>query len=119
MKIVNILDEIAGTPVDPEVGIAIVKASEEPGVSVHLAVVGERIRPHYHKVSDEVYSIIKGKGLMTVGHETMEIREGDVITIPRGKVHSLINTGVEPCLVLFSTGPRFDPEKDRFFTGEE
>lgn len=115
MKVVNILKKINDLPVDPQAGIIIVKGAEEEGVSVSLAVVENRIRPHYQKVSDEIYTILRGKGLVTVGSHTKEVSEGDVIAIPKGEVHSFVNTGQEPCLVLFSSGPKFDPETDRFF----
>jgi len=115
MKVVNILQKINQVSVDPEVGIAIVHGAEEDGVSVSLAVVVDRIRPHYQKVSDEIYTILRGKGLVTVGSQTKEVSEGDVVAIPKGEVHSFVNTGQEPCLVLFSSGPKFVPETDRFF----
>lgn len=115
MKVVNILQKINQVPIDPEVGIAIVYGAELAGVSVSLAVVEDRIRPHYQKVSDEIYTILRGKGLVTVGSHTKEVSEGDVIAIPKGEVHSFVNTGQEACWVLFSSGPKFVPETDRFF----
>lgn len=115
MKPVNLLDEATKTPIDPEVGIALVKGVSEPGVSIGLAVVHDQIKPHYQKVSDEIYYIVRGEGKLTVGDEIMELREGDTAAIPKGTVHGFVNTGAEPCLVLFSSGPKFDPETDRFF----
>jgi mannose-6-phosphate isomerase-like protein (cupin superfamily) len=115
VKVVNLLENIATTLIDPDVGIALVQGVAEPGVSIGLAVVQDRIKPHYQKVSDEVYYIVRGQGRLTVGEATRELREGDVAAIPKGQVHSFINTGTEPCLVLFSSGPKFEPETDRFF----
>lgn len=115
MKAVNVLAKINEIPIDPEVGIAVIKGAELPGVSVGLAVVKDRIRPHYQKISDEIYTIIKGQGQASIGGQTIELQEGDVVAIPKGEVHSFINTGNEPCLLLFSSGPRFDAETDRFF----
>lgn len=118
VKIVNILKQINTVPLDPTVGISIVQGVEEPGVSVNLAVVENSIRPHYHKVSDEIYTVLKGKGMLTVGSTTKEVSEGDVISIPKGEVHGFVNTGQEPALILFSSGPKFVPETDRFFPEE-
>lgn len=115
MKIINLLDGIAKTPIDPAVGIALVQGVSEPGVSIGLAVVKDQIKPHYQKISDEIYYIISGQGNLTVGEETRALRQGDVAAIPKGQVHGFVNTGTEPCLVLFSSGPKFEPEKDRFF----
>lgn len=119
MEKINVLEKVNTTPLDPEVGIAIIKGAELPGVSVSLAVVEDRIRPHYQKVSDEVYTIIKGQGQASIGGRTVELQEGDVVAIPKGQVHSFINTGSEPCLLLFSSGPRFDAETDRFFPKQD
>lgn len=115
MQVTNVLNNMAQTPIDPEVGIAIVEGVAEPGVSCSLAVVKDRIRPHYQKVSDEIYYIVRGQGILTVGNEQQPLTEGDVAAIPKGQVHGFVNTGTEPCLVLFASGPKFEPEKDRFF----
>lgn len=118
MKVVNVLDAMKRTPVDPAVGIAVVAGAAEPGVSVGLAVVEKAIRPHYQKVSDEIYYVVRGRGRLTVGGETRELSEGDVVAIPKGQVHGFENTGSEPCLILFASGPRFEPATDRFFPEE-
>ena len=115
MKVVNVLEKVAATPIDPAVGIAIAEGVAEPGVSVSLAVVVDRIRPHYQKISDEVYYIVDGEGTLTVGNAIRQLKQGDVAAIPKGQVHGFVNTGSRPCLVLFASGPKFDPETDRFF----
>lgn len=115
MKIVNILEEMNKTSIDPEVGIAVVQGTAEPGVSIGLAVVTDSIRPHYQKISDEIYYVLKGKGEITIDEEIQALKEGDVVSIPKGSVHGFKNTGHEPCLILFSSGPKFEPDRDRFF----
>lgn len=115
MQIVNLIARMKETPVDPAVGIAVVSGVHEAGVSIGLAVVHDRIRPHYQKVSDEIYYVLQGQGELTVGDETRVLAEGDTASIPKGQVHGFVNTGDKPCLILFSSGPKFDPETDRFF----
>lgn len=115
MQSVNLLERMKQTPVDPAVGIAVVAGVAEAGVSLGLAVVHDRIRPHYQKVSDEIYYILQGQGDLTVGEETLTLSEGDTCAIPKGQVHGFVNTGDKPCLILFSSGPKFEPETDRFF----
>jgi mannose-6-phosphate isomerase-like protein (cupin superfamily) len=115
MVVVNLLEDMAKTPVDPAVGIAVVAGVAEPGVSIGLAVVEKSIRPHYQKVSDEIYYILRGQGVITVDGAKQALKEGDVVSIPKGQVHGFENTGSEPCLVLFASGPKFEPDKDRFF----
>ena len=45
---------------------------------------------------DELYYIIFGKGEMKINDETKEVREGDLIFIPKGSSHSLRNTSERP-----------------------
>lgn len=45
--------------------------------------------PHYHKLSEEFYFILKGEGTMTVSEKTETIREGDAVLIPAGEWHTL------------------------------
>jgi len=87
----------------------------EPGVSIGLAVVQDRIKPHYQKISDEIYYLLQGEGELTIGCETRKLTAGDTVAIPKGQVHGFVSTGSEPCLILFASGPKFDPETDRFF----
>lgn len=118
MEVVNLLEKMKRTPVDSAVGIAVVAGVAEPGVSIGMAVVEKTIRPHYQKVSDEIYFVLRGCGRLTVGTETRELKEGDVAAIPKGTVHGFENTGPEPCLVVFASGPKFEADKDRFFPGD-
>lgn len=115
MEIVNLLTQMKKTPVDPAVGIAVVAGVAEPGVSIGMAVVEKNIRPHYQKVSDEIYFVLRGQGRITVGAKARDLKEGDVVAIPKGTVHGFENTGAEPCLVVFASGPKFEADKDRFF----
>ena len=46
---------------------------------------------HLHKGQEEVYFFIKGKGKMTIDDITFEVKEGDVILIPDGAYHRVIN----------------------------
>ncbi|MDX9872518.1 MAG: cupin domain-containing protein, partial [Clostridia bacterium] len=101
----DMLESMKNTPVDPAVGIAVVKGVALPGVSLGMAVVVDKIKPHYQKVSDEIYYILKGQGELTVGEETVLLHEGEAASIPKGQVHGFVNTGDEPCLVLFASGP--------------
>ncbi|HSI20228.1 MAG TPA: cupin domain-containing protein [Verrucomicrobiae bacterium] len=57
--------------------------------------VGARTTPHKHLVTHEVYIMEKGIGLLILDGEEMEVRAGDLIEIPLGVVHQLINIGDE------------------------
>lgn len=70
--------------------------------------VGAAVGRHHHLVTEEIYYILRGQGLMTVGEESREVTEGDAVFIPRGKAHTLENTGTEPMTILLVCGPAYD-----------
>ena len=55
--------------------------------------VQERTRGHSHKGQDEVYIFLFGQGFMVVGNETFSVRTGDIILVPEGEFHQVINGG--------------------------
>lgn len=57
-------------------------------VSEFEVLGGGEVHPHSHPTF-EFYYVISGRGLMTVGDETREIRQGDLVKIPPDVVHSL------------------------------
>ena len=59
-----------------------------------LAVIppGGAQRVHSH-APEQVYFILEGSGLMTVGAETRRVGPGDCVFIPSGQPHGLQNDG--------------------------
>ncbi|HYP27716.1 MAG TPA: cupin domain-containing protein [Blastocatellia bacterium] len=68
---------------------------------------GCSVTPHHHDRLEEVYYILSGRGVMSVGDEQREVGPGDAIYIPRGTRHTLANTGTEPVKLLLVCGPAF------------
>ena len=68
---------------------------------------GKAVTPHHHIELEEIYYILSGKGLMSVGTEFREVSSGDAIYVPRGARHTLENTGEEPIRLLVACGPAF------------
>ena len=68
---------------------------------------GAAVTPHHHRELEEIYYLIEGQGLMTVGDEQQEVSAGDAIYVPRGLRHSLKNTGDTPIRLLVACGPAF------------
>jgi oxalate decarboxylase/phosphoglucose isomerase-like protein (cupin superfamily) len=57
---------------------------------------GQQTRGHRHQGQEEVYFFIQGRGKMIVGEETdtpFEVGPGDIILIPDGAFHRVINDG--------------------------
>ena len=72
-----------------------------------ILLPGQTVTPHRHREIEEVYYIIAGSGVMTVGDEQREVAAGDAVFIPRGHRHTLANTGAEPIKLLLVCGPAF------------
>lgn len=79
---------------------------------------GCAVTPHRHRQIEEIYYIVSGRGLMTVGEETREVEAGDAVYIPRGHRHTLENTGDEPIKLILACGPAFFYE-DEIVDGAE
>jgi mannose-6-phosphate isomerase-like protein (cupin superfamily) len=82
----------------PITGCSLAEETLPPGASV---------TPHHHEVLEEVYYIIEGTGVMTIGDERREVGEGDTIYIPKNHRHTLTNTGETPMRLLLVCGPAF------------
>ena len=68
---------------------------------------GAAVTPHHHQQLEEIYYLVEGRGVMTVGDEQQEVSAGDAIYVPRHQLHTLKNTGDTPIRLLVACGPAF------------
>ena len=73
---------------------------------------GQSIQPHFHPDFEEIYYVLSGYGIMTIGDEQKEISRGDVVYIPAPAPHSLLNTGGVPLRFITVTVNISVPKKD-------
>jgi mannose-6-phosphate isomerase-like protein (cupin superfamily) len=66
--------------------------------------------PHRHRVSEELYFILAGRGRMRLGDAEFIIEPGDTILIPPGTVHCLHNIGDETLRLLCCCAPAYRHE---------
>ena len=85
------------------------------GVSAHLIQVRNRIRPQYHRNHSETVYLLQGSGIFILGDRAYPVKEGSLLMIPKGIVHSF--EAKQPTSVLAIFNPPFDPA-DRVFTDE-
>lgn len=57
---------------------------------------GCRTGGHQHEDVEEVYHIIRGEGMMTVGNEAFRVSSGDTLIVPRFQLHTITNSGNLP-----------------------
>jgi mannose-6-phosphate isomerase-like protein (cupin superfamily) len=114
MRAENAQDILTNIEVQPDLKIATARVFQSDTMSFYLASVACEVPCHYHKLSDEMYYIYRGRGRMRVGDDYRDVGEGDIVIIPKGTVHGLKNTTSGDLVIFFITSPPFDPDKDRF-----
>ena len=65
---------------------------------------------HRHNQSEEIYHIIEGAGLMTIGNEQFEVAVGDTVCILPGETHRIKNIGDLPLKILCCSSPPYSHE---------
>ena len=69
---------------------------------------------HYHRVTEEIYFVLKGSGRMEVDDDTRIVRRGDAVLIPPGAWHTLENNGSSELRILCCCSPPYSHD-DTFF----
>ena len=68
---------------------------------------------HAHPDNEQVYVIVRGRGLMKVGDEELQVGAGELVFVPPGTGHAILNTGDEPLVYVSATSPPFElPAQD-------
>ena len=77
--------------------------------SVAEASVPPRARTalHVHKLTEEIYHVTQGAGLMTLGREKFAVAMGDTICIAAGTPHCIENTGDAELKILCACSPPY------------
>jgi mannose-6-phosphate isomerase-like protein (cupin superfamily) len=79
---------------------------------------GSRQPVHRHADSEQVYVIVRGRGLMTVGAESLEVGEGTLVRVPPDTDHAIEGVSDEPLVVVTATVPPFVIAQDSVFRFE-
>ncbi len=66
---------------------------------------------HAHDGQEEAFYCIAGKGKIRVGGEAVPVEPGDLVYVPPGIAHQLVNDGREIFKVVAVVSPPFIPEK--------
>lgn len=68
-------------------------------------IPGRKLRIHKHLNNDELIFINKGEGTLTLDEQSIEVKTGTVVFVPRGVWHGLENTGKENIRMVFQYSP--------------
>jgi mannose-6-phosphate isomerase-like protein (cupin superfamily) len=65
---------------------------------------------HEHATQEQVYVVVRGRGVMLAGSEEREVLEGTMIFIPPRTPHAIRNASDEPMTYVSATAPPFDAD---------
>lgn len=65
---------------------------------------------HRHAITEELYHVTAGEGVMVLGDERFALHVGDTVCIPPGTSHRVENTGDVPLVILCSCTPPYSHE---------
>lgn len=69
---------------------------------------------HYHQISEELYFLLEGTGLMEINGTIRAVTPGDAILIPPGAWHQITATGPAALRFLCCCAPPYD-HSDTYF----
>ncbi len=78
------------------------KNSDTMTVGEAVIKPGQENARHFHPNCDEVLHVIKGHILQTIGDRSVEMNEGDTVSIPAGIHHNAKNIGTEDAVLAIS-----------------
>jgi mannose-6-phosphate isomerase-like protein (cupin superfamily) len=98
-------------------GSAIRELHHSPAQSLAEATLapGQATILHHHRVSEEIYFVLDGTGLMELDGERRHVAAGDAILIPPGGRHTLANDGAAPLRILCCCSPPYSDD-DTYFS---
>ena len=68
---------------------------------------GSRTQLHRHALTEELYNVTAGSGIMTLGDSLLKVGVGDTVLIPPGTPHRIEATGAEPLRILCCCSPPY------------
>ena len=71
---------------------------------------GEEIGEEIHETVDQFFRFEEGKGTVYANDETYEVAEDDVVIIPAGTKHNIVNTGSEDLKLYTIYAPPNHPD---------
>jgi quercetin dioxygenase-like cupin family protein len=74
---------------------------------------GQATQRHYHALTEEIYLVTAGGGVLEVDGESREVRVGDAVVIPPGAWHELV-AGSAGARILCMCVPPYSHE-DTYF----
>jgi len=84
------------------------KAVDNDNILIHFHYysTNSKVQLHQHADSVDIYYVIEGKGLVTIGNEERIFKKGDIVAIPKNTAHGVINPYKKPLVMLDILAPK-------------
>lgn len=79
---------------------------------------GARTQLHRHAMTEELYYIKSGSGIMTLGEESFVVEPGDTVLIPPGTPHRIEASGTATLQILCCCSPAYTHEDTELLSGD-
>lgn len=79
---------------------------------------GSRTELHRHALTEELYHVTAGRGLMTLGDARFEVVVGDTVHIAPGTPHCIEALGAEPLRILCCCTPPYSHDDTELLVAE-
>jgi quercetin dioxygenase-like cupin family protein len=76
------------------------------------------VQEHVHKVQEQIYYVLEGEGVLTLGKERHLMQPHDYVYVPPGVRHSFTNTGTAGLVFLVVTTPADDAPMTKGWKGK-
>lgn len=108
-----------GTRLGPYEITPLIPIEEEAAATAYRVTIGprEHTAVSYHKVAEELYFILSGRGVAILDGVEFALSEGDFLRLPPGVRHSFL-TGDDPLVMFDIHTPGSRPDRDVYFEGE-
>ena len=85
-------------------------ASQVQSLAGAQLAAGQKTLLHRHRLTEELYYITDGKGMMTIDEQRFEVQAGDTICISPGQAHCIENVAAEELRLLCCCSPAYSHE---------
>jgi mannose-6-phosphate isomerase-like protein (cupin superfamily) len=75
---------------------------------MHVVQIRDRELLHVHERHDVIALLLRGRGTLRVGSETVRMKPGSVVAIQRAVPHAFVNESRQPAAAFVVFTPPFD-----------
>jgi mannose-6-phosphate isomerase-like protein (cupin superfamily) len=82
-------------------------ACRQQSLAEAVVAPGAKTALHRHRETEELYHVVAGCGVMTLGTDSFPVGMGDTVCIPPGTAHCVANTGDGELRILCCCAPAY------------